>query len=652
MLNEIDVNKLSLNLLLENDTDCNNIDKYREERTMRRLTVILICLLALGGATHSKHLISEKAIEGLVVRHIPNPCDVHSSPAFREKPGRYMWYYRTEVKNNLNVPLRITHFESYFYENGEWVNRNVKKRTLTSANFTNWYTEGDPVTDGWIQPGKIAVCSPNWTRSGSPVAPRSKWTYTAEDPEGNVYHAEAEIELIPIIEQPTAHAKIDSAAATQISGKVTDAGGKSPVYAQVRLTNFQGNYQKPLQTIVAEKDGQFALRVVKPGMYRLFIFTVGHDRFSIPLILDEESQDFKLDIQPAPHDYDEQSIDKNLPLVAFGKQNAWLQKVWDIDRAVQKQQEAYRSAMKAYQETHENMMDFRFDWAETVSMLEGYVQDESDLLVRQFAAIHLGQLSMYRANIDSEIFLKIIELLPPNSAMWRFAPNLPSMLSYQYGKAMEKEFLKSFVEENPDRIVRGISLAQLAMRAQYAGDKETIVRYYEKLKTEYGDLKEIQHQLTRLNPNKLIMAGKKIPDFEVKLMGSNEIVSNRSLKGKFYLLDFWAVWCGPCIQEMKNLHAAYEKFKSKNFSILSLSFDQKPEDMVKFRQGEWKMPWLHTFVKGGFSSELSKMFEVFSIPKPILIGPDGLILEVGSALRGEALEKTLGKYLERQNKSR
>jgi len=611
---------------------------------MRILTVMLICLVAVGNATYNKQQSSEKAIEALSVRFIPNPTDVHSSPG-RKKRYSHMWYYRTEVQNNLNVPLRITNYGFYFYENGKWVLRNIPSGTRTSADFTKRFTASDRVVDGWINPGKVAACSRTWVGLRYPVAPRSKWKFTAEDSEGNVYQTEAEIELVPVVEKATIQAEIDSAAATQISGNLIGISGMPPTHAQVRLTNFQGYYQQPLQTVVAGKDGQFALRVAKPGLYHLFIFAVGHDRFSIPLILDEESQDFKLDIQPAPLNYDKQSTDKNLPFVFFGKQNTQLQKIWDIDRTVQKQKEAFISASMAYRETHEDMRDFQFDWSENVPMLKRHMQDESDLLIRQFAAIQLGQLAMRRAGIKSETFLEILELLPPNSATWSAMPNLPSMLARHYGKSMEKKFLNTFVEENPDRVVRGISLAQLAMQAHFEDDKEMVARYYEKLKSEYGDLKEIQHQLTRLNPDKRIMAGKAVPDFKVKPVDSNKKISNKRLLGKFYLLDFWAVWCGPCVQEMKNLHAAYEKFKNKNFSILSLSFDQKPEDVVKFRQGEWKMPWLHTFVEDGFGSELAKMFEVFSIPKPILVGPDGLILEVGSALRGEALNKTLAKYL-------
>ncbi len=57
------------------------------------------------------------------------------------------------------------------------------------------------------------------------------------------------------------------------------------------------------------------------------------------------------------------------------------------------------------------------------------------------------------------------------------------------------------------------------------------------------------------------------------------------------------------------------------------------------------MPWLHTFVEGGFKSPLAESFEVWGIPKPILIGPAGTILATDSELRGEKLEATLARHL-------
>ncbi len=95
---------------------------------------------------------------------------------------------------------------------------------------------------------------------------------------------------------------------------------------------------------------------------------------------------------------------------------------------------------------------------------------------------------------------------------------------------------------------------------------------------------------------------------------------------------------------MVYLHKAYDRFEDHGLIILSLSFDQQPEDVEKYRKGEWAMPWLHAFLEGGFQHPISKEFEVWGIPKPILIGPDGTILAT-EGLRGDQLEVTLARHL-------
>ena len=143
-----------------------------------------------------------------------------------------------------------------------------------------------------------------------------------------------------------------------------------------------------------------------------------------------------------------------------------------------------------------------------------------------------------------------------------------------------------------------------------------------------------------------IALGKTVPEFKLaSLEDAQSTISNDLLKGKITMLDFWAVWCGPCIGEMESMHKAYERFKGKKLQIISFSFDAKPEDVVKFREKKWKMPWLHAFIEKGFESDLAKRFEVIGIPKPILVDSEGKILAMENELRGEELERTLEKFL-------
>ncbi|MGH7828969.1 MAG: TlpA disulfide reductase family protein, partial [Candidatus Binatia bacterium] len=64
------------------------------------------------------------------------------------------------------------------------------------------------------------------------------------------------------------------------------------------------------------------------------------------------------------------------------------------------------------------------------------------------------------------------------------------------------------------------------------------------------------------------------PDFTLEDRQKNP-VSLSSLRGKAVLLNFWASWCGPCLQEMPSIEALYRRYKDKGFVVLGVSLDEE-----------------------------------------------------------------------------
>jgi peroxiredoxin len=119
-------------------------------------------------------------------------------------------------------------------------------------------------------------------------------------------------------------------------------------------------------------------------------------------------------------------------------------------------------------------------------------------------------------------------------------------------------------------------------------------------------------------------------------------VSLSQFKGKYVLVDFWASWCRPCRMENPNVVAAYQTYKDKNFTVLSVSLDQAKDNWLKAIAAD-KLTWTHVSDLQYWSNAVAKLYGIQSIPANMLIGPDGKI--IGKDLRGEELQQKLKELL-------
>jgi thiol-disulfide isomerase/thioredoxin len=271
--------------------------------------------------------------------------------------------------------------------------------------------------------------------------------------------------------------------------------------------------------------------------------------------------------------------------------------------------------------------------------------DSGDSLSAQYAGvIRASQYSPNSFSFGADEASLILNTVPASSPFWAMA----STEAWALTKVVDPSFGHEYqmgLESNPDKSVRGTAFCSEMQAAYEAKNDKEWKRLYAIVKNEYSDVPMAKYALIQYNPDADVMVGKHVPGFEVTTLGGSQKVSDKSMLGKYYMIDFWATWCGPCVGEMASMHSAYEKFKGKKgFEIVSLSMDAAENNITPFRK-KWKMPWVHAFIPGIWDAELAKKFEVASIPKPILVGPDGTIVAMAESLRGDELEKTLSKYL-------
>ena len=107
------------------------------------------------------------------------------------------------------------------------------------------------------------------------------------------------------------------------------------------------------------------------------------------------------------------------------------------------------------------------------------------------------------------------------------------------------------------------------------------------------------------------------------------------LKGKYVYVDVWATWCGPCIREIPSLKEVEKAYHGKNIEFVSISVDDGRGfrgDAAAAKEG-WKKMVSEKDLGGtqllsdkGWKSDFIQGFEINSIPRFILIGPDGKVV--------------------------
>lgn len=100
------------------------------------------------------------------------------------------------------------------------------------------------------------------------------------------------------------------------------------------------------------------------------------------------------------------------------------------------------------------------------------------------------------------------------------------------------------------------------------------------------------------------------------------------MRGKYVYIDVWATWCGPCRQEIPYLQEVEKKFHGKKIEFVSISVDQK-KDYEKWKKmvGEKSLGGVQLFADKDWGSDFIRAYGIQSIPRFILIGPDGKIVD-------------------------
>jgi thiol-disulfide isomerase/thioredoxin len=138
-------------------------------------------------------------------------------------------------------------------------------------------------------------------------------------------------------------------------------------------------------------------------------------------------------------------------------------------------------------------------------------------------------------------------------------------------------------------------------------------------------------QVGGLQPPSLeLLAKPRMADFRWPLVDlAEKPVDLSQFKGQPILLNIWATWCGPCLEEMPSIARLAENplLKEKGVVFLCVSTDKSASKLQNFMKGStWKMTVLR-------STSIPPIFMTDGIPATFLIAPDGQIVsaELGAS---------------------
>ena len=124
--------------------------------------------------------------------------------------------------------------------------------------------------------------------------------------------------------------------------------------------------------------------------------------------------------------------------------------------------------------------------------------------------------------------------------------------------------------------------------------------------------------------------GSEMPSVSLESIGGS-MINGVDFKGKYVLIDFWALWCKPCLKEMKFLSELPDR-RPEKLELVSISVDESKErawSFVKEKGYDW------TFLYNGEDRELLNKFLINVYPSYFLFDPQGKLVYRPSSLSAE-----------------
>jgi thiol-disulfide isomerase/thioredoxin len=116
---------------------------------------------------------------------------------------------------------------------------------------------------------------------------------------------------------------------------------------------------------------------------------------------------------------------------------------------------------------------------------------------------------------------------------------------------------------------------------------------------------------------------RKAPDFALADVAGKTVRLSDSA-GQVRLIDFWATWCPPCREAIPHFKELHEAYGSRGLTILAISMDEDPEEVLPPFLEKWKVPYANLI---GDDRVAEAFGGVFGLPTTFLVDREGNITD-------------------------
>lgn len=214
------------------------------------------------------------------------------------------------------------------------------------------------------------------------------------------------------------------------------------------------------------------------------------------------------------------------------------------------------------------------------------------------------------------------------------------------------KILKDTSKEDDDTLQLGLDFAMDIGTALERINSPLTIPAYRQFSAALTSRNDVR--LTRaLNEINKIVNRLELPGKQISLQGTtitNKPFDISDYRGKVVLIDFWATWCKPCVQELPELQEVYRFYHDKGLEIVGVSVDTERNLLAKFIV-EHHIPWVNLFEEEKEAGELNSIATKFGVgifPTMMLLDREGKVVTVQiGGLQGTSNNTTLQREIEK-----